>query len=35
MVADMHPEKLLDKQNPLVTRRIVLDGVQANAWLTR
>ncbi len=33
VISDLHPEKLLDKQNPLVTRRIVLDGVQANAWL--
>ncbi len=33
VVGNLHPEKLLDKQNPLVTRRIVLDGVEANAWL--
>lgn len=33
VIGDLHPEKLLNKQNPLTTRRIVLDGIQANAWL--
>lgn len=33
VVADLKPEKLLDKQIPMQTRRVVLDGVQANAWL--
>ncbi len=33
VVADTRPEKLLDKQNPLVTRRIVIDGVRVNAVL--
>jgi hypothetical protein len=34
VVADTKPEKLLDKQNPLVTRRVVLDGVHVNALLS-
>lgn len=33
VVGDLHPEKLIDQQNPLVSRRIVLDGVQAYGWL--
>lgn len=33
VVADVHPEKLLDQANPLVTRRIAIDGVTANVWL--
>jgi hypothetical protein len=35
VVADVHPEKLLDQQVPLRTRRIVMDGVQANVWLSQ
>ncbi len=33
VLADIAPEKLLDKYSPIVTRRIVLDGVTANAWM--
>ncbi len=33
VLADTKPEKLLDKQNPFVTRRIVVDGVHVNTWL--
>ncbi len=33
VVANVRPENLLDKKNPFVTRRIVLEGLQANAWL--
>ncbi len=33
LVSDVRPEKLLDKQVPLETKRIVIEGVQANAWL--
>jgi len=33
LVSDLHPEKLLDKQLPLTTKRIVLEGVEATAWL--
>jgi hypothetical protein len=33
LVSDVHPEKLLDKQVPLTTKRIVIEGVQANAWI--
>ncbi len=31
--ADVHPEKLLDHDNPITTRRIVLDGVTVDAWM--
>ncbi len=34
VLADTHPEKLLDKENPFVTRRIVVDGVQVDARLS-
>ncbi len=34
VVTDVHPEKLLEQQNPLKTQRVILDGVQANVWLT-
>ncbi|MEM8669638.1 MAG: AsmA-like C-terminal region-containing protein [Planctomycetota bacterium] len=33
LVSDVHPERLLDKQNPLETQKILLDGVHANVWL--
>lgn len=33
LVSNVHPEKLLDKQLPLTTRRILLEGVQTNVWL--
>ncbi len=33
VVADLHPKKLLDKKIPMVTQRVVLEGVHANAWL--
>ncbi len=35
VVATVHPEKLLESEIPMVTRRIVLEGVQANAWFDR
>ncbi len=34
VVAEVHPELLIDKKIPLVTKRVVMDGVQANAWLS-
>ena len=34
VLTDMHPEKLLDRDLPVETRGVVLDGVLANAWLT-
>ncbi|NND99445.1 MAG: hypothetical protein HKN47_19185 [Pirellulaceae bacterium] len=34
VVASTEPEKLLEKKNPLVTRRVVLDGVHVDAWMT-
>ena len=33
LVSDLHPEKLLDKQAPMTTKRIDLDGVQLTTWL--
>lgn len=33
VVADVRPENLIDGKLPLRTRRILLDGVHANAWL--
>ncbi|MFK8113114.1 MAG: hypothetical protein AB8B91_12980 [Rubripirellula sp.] len=33
VVGDVDVEKLLNKQTPLNTRQIVLDGVQVNVWL--
>ncbi len=33
VLADLHPEKLFDQANPLVTRRVLIDGVTANVWL--
>ena len=33
VVGDIEPEKLLDNQNPLKTRHLILDGIQANCWL--
>ena len=33
VVAKTDPEKLLKKTNPLVTQRIVVEGVSADAWL--
>lgn len=33
LVSDIHPERLLEKQNPLETQKILLDGVHANVWL--
>lgn len=33
VVADIEPEKILDRQLPLVTRRVLVDGVRANVWL--
>ncbi len=33
LVSDVHPERLWDKQNPLETKKILMDGVQANVWL--
>ena len=35
VLTDVHPEKLLDRSLPLTTRGIVMDGVQATAWLTQ
>ncbi|WP_186775353.1 hypothetical protein [Rubripirellula tenax] len=33
VMGDFQIEKLLDQQNPLVTRRVVVEGVTANVWL--
>lgn len=33
IVANLHPEKLLEKKIPMTTRRVVLEGVEANVWL--
>lgn len=33
LVSDVHPERLLDQQNPFETSEILVDGVQANVWL--
>ncbi|MCG8653773.1 MAG: hypothetical protein MI861_28300, partial [Pirellulales bacterium] len=33
--ADIEPEKLLEQEVPLTTRRLVLQDVQVNAWLDR
>ncbi len=33
VVADIRPEKLLDKSNPVATSRIILEGVTADAWI--
>ncbi len=33
LVSDIHPEKLLDKQVPMTTKQIELDGVQLTTWL--
>lgn len=33
VVANLHPEMLLDGDVPIVTQRVVLEGVHANAWL--
>lgn len=34
VLADIDPEKLLDRSLPLTTRGIVMDGVHATLWLT-
>lgn len=33
LVSDIQPEKLLDKQIPMTTKRIVIEGVEVSAWL--
>jgi hypothetical protein len=33
VVTNIHPEKLLEKELPLATERVLIDGVSANAWL--
>ncbi|WP_146536703.1 AsmA family protein [Rubripirellula reticaptiva] len=33
VVGDLHAEKLLDQQSPLVTRRVIVEGVTANVWM--
>ena len=33
VVADTKPERLLDRNLPLVTRRIVIDGLNVETWL--
>ncbi|WP_145173542.1 AsmA-like C-terminal region-containing protein [Rubripirellula lacrimiformis] len=33
VIGDLHAEKLLDQQNPLVTRRVLVEGLTANLWL--
>ena len=34
VLTDMHPEKILERNIPLSTRGVVIDGVHASAWLT-
>ncbi len=34
LISDVCPDKLLDQQIPLTTKKVVLQGVQATAWLT-
>lgn len=33
VIGDVIPERLLDQENPIVTRRVVIDGVTANVWM--
>ena len=33
VLADIHPEKILEQELPLVTKRVLIDGISANVWL--
>ncbi len=33
VITDLHTKKLVDQQNPFVTRRVLVEGVTANVWL--
>lgn len=33
VIGDIHPQKLLEQQNPMITRRVLLEGVTANTWV--
>lgn len=33
VISDFDPQKMLNKEVPLVTRQIVIDGLQADAWI--